>query len=475
MIGLAVHSSRERNKDNVMKKRSLFITLFFTASLLWAQSPLIAVDDEDLVKDTDILLKAEEQSKAIRLEEAIVEGGKPTKIEVIVDSSGSMGQILVKNKSKMYYLKQLMKEFFKARYKEKQNTIGLRVYSGITRDKCTDIRMVIPFGQNNLDKMQDAVTRIQPLGMTPLHQSLKFAFEDLKNFDGPKRVVVVTDGQDTCGGDPCATTEEWQKQNLDLKFYVIALGFKGDSQSFKKVQCIGDTQIANDDESFGDALGQIGKKLNNQDNLEVISPNPMKTVYLYQVIGKEKKLFRVFYAYSAQTVPPGKYEAVLALDPPYKFSEFTIKPKRKTILKVHGDGQLQVNFFNNLVNVEVLDKNNRVIVRSKSDKPMTVQTGKWRVRIFKDPFYEYIINDYWVYPYSKNTIDLTGLGAVKVKSEKPSGIYVYNEKKVVGQTITNSTAILKAGVYTIHVNDKCSFPDVNVKDKKEVLVLACPR
>ncbi|MCK6596747.1 MAG: VWA domain-containing protein [Bdellovibrionaceae bacterium] len=453
--------------------KSFFIFLFF--SQLLTANPIISIDESELVKDSDILLKAEANQKAQRIEEDLTKATTPMKIEVVVDSSGSMGQILAKNKTKMYYLKELMKEFFKARWKEK-NTIGLRVYSGITKDKCTDIRMTVPFGQTNIDKMDKAVQSLSPLGMTPLHESLKYAFEDLKTFSGPKRVVVVTDGQDTCGGDPCKTVEEWKKQNLDLKFYVIALGFKGDSESFKKIQCIGDTHVANDDQSFNDAMSQIGSKLSNKTNLEVVSPNPGASVYLYKIEGKEKKLFKVFYAYSQQTVPPGEYEAVINLQPAYKFSQFTIPPNKKITLKAIGDGQFIVNYFNHLVNVEVLDKNNRVVSRFKSDKPELIPTGKWQIRIFKDPFYEYLLPNYYIYPMGKHEFNVSGVGAVKINSENIEGIYVYDEsKKDIGNYLSNTTAILKDGVYTFHVNDKCSFPDIQIKDKKEIIVLTCPK
>lgn len=456
----------------------LKLTLFLMLSVFSFYSlaePIIGIDNADMVSDVDILLNTPANDKAKKIEEDISASAVPMKIEVIIDSSGSMGQILVKNKTKMYYLKELMKNFFRARWKEK-NIIGLRVYSGLTKDKCTDIRMTVPFGQTQLGKMEKEVEKLSPLGMTPLHDSLKFAFEDLKNFPGPKRVVVVTDGQDTCGGDPCKTVEEWKKQNLDLKFYVIALGFKGDSESFKKIQCIGDTQMANDDKSFQDAMSQIGSKLSKNDNLEVISPNPSSSVYLFKVEGDKKTLFRVFYAYSPQTVPPGTYEAVLNLEPAYKFSAFTILPNKKTTLKVYGDGEIKVNYFKSLVNVEVLDKNNRAVARFKSDKPAEIPTGKWRVRIFKDPFYEFIVPEYFVYPMGKHEFNVVGVGAVKISSEDLMGVYVYDENKTeVGSYLTNSTIIIKSGIYTFHVNDKCSFPVVQIYDKKEVLVLACPK
>ena len=448
----------------------IFICLF---TLFGHAEPIIGVDSSDMVTDVDVLLKAPAYEKAQKIEEDIKDNIDPMKIEVIVDSSGSMGQILVKNKTKMYYLKELMKEFFKARWKEK-NIIGLRVYSGITKNKCTDIRMAVPFGMTNLGLMTKEVQGLIPLGMTPLHDSLKFAFEDLKDFKGAKRVVVVTDGQDTCGGDPCKTVEDWKKQDLDLKFYVIALGFKGDSESFKKIQCIGDTQSANDDKSFQDAMSQIGKKLNQKTNLKVESPNPSASVYLYKIEGNEKKLFKVFYAYSEQTVPPGRYEAVVNLQPAYKFSEFIIQPHKKMILKVYGDGTVTVNYFKNLVNVEVLNKDKKVVKRFKSDIPTQVPTGKWELRVFKDPFYEQIISDYFVYPTGQHEYNVSGVGAVKLTADKIEGVYVYDgDNKELGNFLSNSTTVLKSNVYTFHMNEKCSYPDVAVTSKKEVLVISC--
>lgn len=455
-------------------KKPVLILFLLMSSFCFAE-PIIGVDESALVKDVDMLLKLEENSKAQKFEEEISATKDPVKIEVIVDSSGSMGQILAKNKTKMFYLKKLMKEFFKARWKEK-NIIGLRIYSGLTPNKCDDIRMVVPFSVTKIDKMETAVDALSPLGMTPLHKSLEVAFDDLKTFAGPKRVVVVTDGEDTCGGDPCKTVEEWKKQNLDLKFYVIALGFKGDSEAFKKIQCIGDTQVANDDQSFNDAVSQISNKISQKENLQVISPNPSASVYLFKIEDGVKTLFRVFYAYSSQTVPPGQYEAVVNLLPAYKFSEFTVTKTKKTVLKVFGDGLLTVNYFNQLVNVAVLDKNNKTIKQFRSDTPTEVPSGKWQLRIFKNPFFEVLIPEYYIYPMGKHEYNIVGAGALKVINPELSGIYLYDQNnKDLGQFLSNSTIVLKSGVYTFHKDNKCTFPDIQIKDKKEILVLSCPQ
>lgn len=449
--------------------------LVLLATLVLQAQVSVQVDPSEVNTPKDSFTSTQVQAKAKRMEEAIVTDGPKAKVEVIIDSSGSMGQILAKNKTKMYYLKELMKTFFRARWKEK-NLMGMRVYGGKKQGKCDDIRLAVPFGKTNIEQMERQVAELSPMGMTPLHKSLTMAFDDIKSYQGPKRIVVVTDGQDTCGGDPCKTVEEYKKQKMDLKFYVIALGFKGQSESLKKISCIGDTSVANDGDSFNDALDQIGKSINQKDNLQVVSPSPAAVVHLFKYEGSERKPYRIFYADASQAVPPGDYEVVVDLKPPYRFGRFTIPPNKKITLSVAGDGNVRVNYFNKLINVELLDKDNKAVAKFRSDELVSVPTGKWRLRAFKDPFYEMIFPEFFVYPDGNHEFDINGIGAFRIDGTKMLGAYVYDqENKELGQFLTGFTSIIKAGTYTIHVNDKCSFPMTQVFDRKEILVLPCPQ
>lgn len=455
-----------------MKKFLVLLALIFSVS---KAEVTVLVDPSEVKTPKDSFESAQIQTKAKKMEEAIATDGPKAKVEVIIDASGSMGQILAKNKTKMYYLKELMKDFFRARWKEK-NVMGMRVYGGKKKGKCDDIRLAVPFGKTNIEQMERQVSELSPMGMTPLHKSLTMAFDDIKSYQGPKRIVVVTDGQDTCGGDPCKTVEEYKKQKLDLKFYVIALGFKGESESLKKISCIGDTSVVNDGESFQKALDQIGKNINQKENLQVISPNPSAVVHLFRFEGTEKKLFRVFYADSSQTVPPGDYEVVVDLKPAYRFGRFTIPPNRKITLSVTGEGNVRVNYFNKLVNVELLDINNKAVAKFRSDEFASVSTGKWRLRAFKDPFYEMIFPEFFVYPDGTHEFDINGVGAFRVDSDEMKGVYVYDqENKEIGQYLTGFTSVIKSGTYTIHVDDQCTFPATQIFDRKEVLVLSCKK
>lgn len=409
------------------------------------------------------------------LEEALENAGEPSRISVVVDSSGSMGQILDKNKTKMFYLKELMKTFMKFQWKEK-NDIALRAYGGTPKSGCDDSRLAVKFGEKNLAKMEKEIFGFEPGGKTPLHKTLQESINDVKNYSGPKRVVIITDGEDTCGGDPCKTVEETNKENLDIKFYVVALGMKGSSDTLRKMKCMGDMHVANDGESFSEAMNQISKKISSRDNLQVISPNPNAVVYLYKVLDDGKRIIhKTFYASSAQAVEPGKYEVIVGLNPLYKFQEITVPPKKKVVLRVDGTGNGLVNYFNGLVNVELLNKDNKVVTRFKSDAKTSLPIGKWRLRMFKDPFYEQVLPDFFVYPNGEHNFDVSGVGVVRVDSPKMIGVYVYDQQNVLaGKFLTGFPMLLRTGVYTIHVNEKCSFPKTVVSDKKEINVLTCP-
>ncbi len=461
-----------------MKKIFLILSFQFFCNYLLA-APVINVSDKDFeankaaIEDID---KIEADPRAKVVEEISRPADEPINIGLVLDSSGSMGQMLEKNKTKMFFLKKMMKEFVGQQWKLR-NKVGVRVYGARVKGKCDDIQMITPYTDHSLSKLEKSLETMAPLGMTPMHASMMLTVDEIKNMSGEKKIVIVTDGEDTCGGDPCKTAEKIKKDKLDITFYVIALGFQGNSDALQKMSCLGDDiHMANDAESFSDAVTQVSSKINKNQNLKVISPNPDSPVYLYRFEDGKKKLERIFYAKSEQTVPVGEYEAVVMFKPPYKFSKFKVPPGRKVVLRVEGEGEVTVNFFDSHLRVQILDKNNKVMIKGKSDEPMVVPTGKWKLRIFREPFYELLDPNYYVYPNSKQNFDVYGVGVTRVDAQGVQGVYVYNgENKLIDYTLSGSPFVLKAGVYSIHVNDKCSFTDVSVREKKEVVVLSCPQ
>ncbi len=434
------------------------------------------------IKESDNLYKNLNPDKVIEnlkakkmIEDISSELKEPQQIGLIIDGSGSMAQILDKNKSKMFYSKKILKEFTGRQWKLKNN-IGIRAYGNTVKGKCDDITLISPYSNKNLPTLETTLEKLEPTGMTPLHKSIDLTIDEIKTMPGKKNIVIVTDGEDTCGGDPCKSAERLKKEKLDITFYIVALGFEGPSDELSKLTCLGDVQVANNNESFQDAISQISSKISTRQNLKVNSPNPMAPVYLYRIENEKKILDRVFYAQSEQTVAEGvTYEVVVGLNPLYKFSDVFVPPNKKVVLTVDGEGSLIANYFNSHLNVQILDKNNKVVTKFRSDIKQKIPTGKWSVRIFKEPFYEYIIPDYFIYPDGVHSINISGVGLAKVQSSEIKGVYIYSSSnELIDYALSNSIVALKSGSYIFHSDDTCTFSDVKIKDRKEILVLPCP-
>ena len=69
-----------------------------------------------------------------------------------------------------------------------------------------------------------AIDTVDPNGLTPLTASVRAAAEVLEYRHRPGIVVLVTDGNETCGGRPCALGKELAISARDLTIHVI--GFR---------------------------------------------------------------------------------------------------------------------------------------------------------------------------------------------------------------------------------------------------------
>ena len=63
---------------------------------------------------------------------------------------------------------------------------------------------------------------------TPIGASLDKAADDLKSVTGEKLIVLVTDGEETCGGDPAAAIERLRKAGIGTRVSIV--GFALDDE-----------------------------------------------------------------------------------------------------------------------------------------------------------------------------------------------------------------------------------------------------
>jgi Mg-chelatase subunit ChlD len=107
--------------------------------------------------------------------------------------------------------------------------VSLRAF-GVVPDSC-DSRLVVP--RQPLDpsamaaKLQDL--EVVNLVKTPLGDSLAAVAGDLGAAPGPKIVVLVTDGEETCGGDPPAAIAALVATGIDVRVNIVGFALDDDT------------------------------------------------------------------------------------------------------------------------------------------------------------------------------------------------------------------------------------------------------
>jgi len=66
------------------------------------------------------------------------------------------------------------------------------------------------------------VNNLRPDGRTPLTRAMRLAAEAVMFRRRPATIVLLTDGEETCGGAPCALAQLIKEQGAGTKVHVIS-------------------------------------------------------------------------------------------------------------------------------------------------------------------------------------------------------------------------------------------------------------
>ncbi len=113
---------------------------------------------------------------------------------------------------------------------------GLMAYGHRTAD-CTDVEVLSSFGSDSTAVLVKKLNAVVPRGKTPIGYSLLKSgriFEGLKGQNN--HVVLISDGIETCGADPCKTTASLIKAGIDVRIHVV--GFDVNKNERMQLECI---------------------------------------------------------------------------------------------------------------------------------------------------------------------------------------------------------------------------------------------
>ncbi|MET9481719.1 VWA domain-containing protein [Streptomyces sp. NPDC006638] len=186
--------------------------------------------------------------------------GKPApKVDLVLDVSGSMRARDIDGQSRMAAAKQAFNEVLDAVPQEVE--LGIRTlganYPG--KDKkvgCEDTAQLYPVGPLDRTEAKTAVATLAPTGWTPIGPALLGAAKDLEGGDATRRIVLITDGEDTCAPlDPCEVAREIAAKGIHL--VIDTLGLVPDAKTRRQLTCIAEatggtyTSVQHTDELSG--------------------------------------------------------------------------------------------------------------------------------------------------------------------------------------------------------------------------------
>jgi len=103
--------------------------------------------------------------------------------------------------------------------------VGLITYGSGAWNQCS-IRLDLKPTPNAADRIMAAIDALRPAGRTPLTDAVAQAADVLDFRHKPGLIVVLTDGEETCGGSPCDTSEKLHAEANQLTINVIGLRVK---------------------------------------------------------------------------------------------------------------------------------------------------------------------------------------------------------------------------------------------------------
>lgn len=156
-------------------------------------------------------------------------------VAILLDASGSMGA-LENGKTRMELAKEAINQFVDS-LPEKAK-VSLTVYghkgTGDEADKevsCSTVEQVYSLSAYDSKEFTNALGEFNPAGWTPMTKAVEQAMVNLESHDGSENtniIYLVSDGIETCGGNPVQAMEKLSDSNLSPVVQIIGYQVNND-------------------------------------------------------------------------------------------------------------------------------------------------------------------------------------------------------------------------------------------------------
>lgn len=196
----------------------------------------------------------------------------------ILDTSGSMWGKLADGQTKITVARKVLGDL--AAGLPDSVSAGLIAYGHRRKGDCSDIEIVQPVAAAGGPGIASRLNGLTPRGKTPISDALKLAGETLTGREEERTIVLVSDGIETCKGDPCAVAEALRNSASNLKIHVVGYGV--DAEARAQLQCVaqkggGAYFDVDDTAALSGALTEVAESITTDKEIVVEAPKVENT------------------------------------------------------------------------------------------------------------------------------------------------------------------------------------------------------
>lgn len=414
-----------------------------------------------------------------------------TRVLFVFDASRSM----ISNHgpaTRMEGAKKLFYKFVDSLSKYKNMQFALRMYGQTVKyppGDCNDSKLIVPFGKNNLALIKQKVSEAKPTGITPIEHSLTESANDFPDNKSVNMIIIITDGIEECGGDPCKARVKLMEKGIVFKPFIIGIGLT--IEQIKTFECVGSYFDFDNSKTFSTiseiVIKQKLNKTSAQVNLLDINSKPSETnvnMTFYDV-KKNQYVYNYIHTLNYLNNPDTlyiddypTYKIIAHTIPPVESKEVKLTVGKHTFIPLDApQGYLQITR-----NIGVYNYNEKVkcVVRKKGDmQTINVQqlnitekyiVGAYDLEILTLPRTYVSTNE--IEQSKTKTIDIPSAGMLSIKSLESGDGCIMQEKANKLEWVCNLSAstqqvfYLQPGNYRIEWRSKSLKGSIYTIEKK---------
>lgn len=349
--------------------------------------------------------------------------------------------------------------------------IGMRIFGHMYHEpdkNCRDSRLEVPIDSNNAARIRRKLEEIKPKGITPLVYSIEKSAGDFGGKTGKNFLIVITDGEDACEGDPCAAALALQQNNIVLKPFIIGMAIQ--PRSFDNIDCIGKLMNTGNADEFRATLNQVVMdaiaKTTIQVNLNDADKKPTETDVNMTFYDKETGLakYNFYHALNPRGLPDTltisplfKYKVQIHTIPPIEIDNVQLVKNKHVVINVDApQGYLNFKLQGMVSKQGVTDRLKCLVYKPGSTQTLNVQ----RINSTE----KYLTGTYDLEVLTLPRIMVRG---VKIDQSKTTDV----EIPTPGILTINKSIEAYGAIFTIDKDGMNKIYDLKIKEKQETIAL----